>query len=341
MDPLLKGIHLYLGAKFTKKRRDATDLRFDEDVWNELVEAAKNAGMNAILLDIHEGLHYGSHPELAVEDAWTRQKTRREIKRLKDMGITIIPKLNFSACHDVWLGPYEKMLSTPEYYRVCRDVIQELCALFADSPYFHIGMDEEDERHARSDKNFVAAYRQGKQLWHDFQFLLDCVRDCGKTPVIWGSTPVYNYEEFKANIPPEDLVIMHYYYHGVRQEHWTRTDSRDDYNRYYNQPGAFGGMGYAGQGMEYIERDDPYYVYFNKNGLQSALDGYDVILCCSNYYQHPHNTEDVVEMALNQWPRERLKGIFAVPWKPTLPQYKDHHLEALSLFKDAWNKFGD
>ncbi len=340
MEVKQKGGLFYLGTHMAKSRRGDPTFRFDEETWNSIIDKMAENGMNLMFLDIHEGLHYGSHPELAVEDAWTRQKMRRELGRLKEKGITVCPKLNFSACHDVWLGPYEKMLSTPKYYQVCRDLIRELSELFADAPYFHIGMDEEDERHARSDKNFVAAFRQGKQLWYDLQFLLDCVRDCGKTPVIWGCNPMYNYEVFKEHISPEDLVIMHYYYHGVRPEHWTRTDSRDDYNRYYNVPGAFGGMGYAGQGMEYIERDDPFYVYFNKNARQSALDGYDVILCCSNYYQHPHNAEDVVEMITTTWPKERVKGIITCPWKPTLPQYKDHHLEGIRLLGEACDKFG-
>lgn len=337
MEAKIKGGLFYLGTHMSIKRRGDLEFHFDEDTWNAVVDAAVDAGMNMLFLDIHEGLHYGSHPELAVPDAWTRQKMRREIKRLKEKGIIITPKLNFSTCHDVWLGPYEKMISTPTYYQVARDLIQELSALFADTPYFHLGMDEEDYRHAKGDK--LVVYRRDKQLWYDMQFLFDCVRDCGKTPIIWGSTPVYNYEEFKANIDPEDLVIMHYYYHGAKEEHWTRTDSREDYNKYYNVPGAYRGMGYAGMGMEYIERDDPYYVHFNKYALQSVQDGYDTILCCSNFYKHPHNADDVVEMGLS-WPQERVKGIITCPWGPTTAAKKEHHLEGIRLMKEAYEKFG-
>ncbi|MBQ1229154.1 MAG: uracil permease, partial [Firmicutes bacterium] len=41
------------------------------------------------------------------------------------MGITIIPKLNFSTNHDVWLGEYSRMVSTSIYYGVCRDLIND------------------------------------------------------------------------------------------------------------------------------------------------------------------------------------------------------------------------
>jgi len=339
MPEKVKGGLFYLGTHMYPGCRKRTDFDFDEDTWNAIVDAMADAGMNSLFLDIHEGLHYGSHPELAVEDAWTRQRMRKEIKRLKEKGMIITPKLNFSTCHDFWLGPYEKMVSTPTYYQVCRDLIRELCELFADTPYFHLGMDEEDYRHAKNDQ--LVVYRRDKQLWYDMQFLMDCVRDCGKTPVIWGSIPVYNYEEFKANISPEDMIIMHYYYNGAldNPEHWTRTDSREDYYQYYHVPGTFGGMGYAGMGMEYIERDDPYCVHFRKNALRSALDGYDTILCCSNFYEHPHNADDVVEMVMKDWPEERVKGIITCPWYFSNAAGREKNLEGIRLMKEAYEKF--
>jgi len=335
MNEKIKGGLFYLGTHFVQSRRGGTEFRFDEGTWNDIVNCVAENGMNHIFWDIHEGLKYGSHPELALKDSWTRQKMRREIKRLKELGITITPGVNFSSCHDVWLGPYELMMGTPKYYQVCRDIIFELCDLFEDTPYMHLGLDEEDERHSRTDRNFVAAYRQGDMLWHDLQFFMDCVRDCKKTPVMWGSTPIYRYEEFKANIEPEDLVLMHYYYHGVREEHWIRTDSREDYNKYYNINGP-----YVGMGMEILERDDPFYIHFRKNALRSAQDGYDVIMACSNYYLHEHNADDVVEMMINDWPEERVKGIITVPWKPTLPEYRDHHIDGINQLSRAFKKFG-
>lgn len=328
----IKGAFVNLGAMWSMENRNSTKLIFDESLWNDLMEKSYEKGFNTIFVDVHEGLQYGSHPELSVEGAWTRQKMRKEIKRLKEMGLTLCPKLNFSACHDFWLREYRKIRSTKEYYRVCRDLITELCDLFKDSPYFHIGMDEEDYNHVAKEE--LAFYRQGKQLWFDMQYLLDCVRDCGKTPIIWGDAIMYKYEEFKNNISPEDLIVMHYYYHGVKKEHWTKTDSREDYYKYYYISGH-----YAGQGMEYVERDDPFYIAFNKNALKSVEDGYDTVLCVTNFYRHPHNAEDVLEMALNEWPKDKVRGVITAMWTPTTEEYREMNIEGIELLGNAFEKF--
>ena len=92
MSEKVKGTLLRLGVKVSNAKavRNLTDLMFDEDVWNDVVDAMAKAGMNTIFLDILEGLHYGSHPELSIHNAWSRQKMREEIKRLKEMGIKAI-----------------------------------------------------------------------------------------------------------------------------------------------------------------------------------------------------------------------------------------------------------
>lgn len=69
----------------------------------------------------------------------------QEIKA-SDLGIKLIPKLNFSATHDAWLGEYERMVSTKTYYTVCQDIINEIYEVFEHPDYIHLGMDEEDSR---------------------------------------------------------------------------------------------------------------------------------------------------------------------------------------------------
>lgn len=91
-----------------------------------------------------------------------------EINRLNKMGIDVIPKLNFSACHDEWLGIYSHMISTPTYYRVCKNLIDKVRRLF-NTKYMHIGFDEEIyENQAKYD--FVVI-RQSNLWWHDLLFL--------------------------------------------------------------------------------------------------------------------------------------------------------------------------
>ena len=98
---------------------------FDDEVWDEVLDECVKAGVNQIVLDLGRGVKYGTHPELAKDWSWSRQRVRKEVKRLRELGIEAIPKLNFSATHDGWLMEYERMMSTPTYYKVCRDLILE------------------------------------------------------------------------------------------------------------------------------------------------------------------------------------------------------------------------
>ncbi|MGB9620253.1 MAG: Tat pathway signal protein, partial [Armatimonadota bacterium] len=124
-------------------------LRFDEELWDELLPAMSAAGVNTLVIDLGEGVRYASHPEIAVDGSWSVEKLQAEVERLRSMGIEPIPKLNFSATHDAWLGPYSRMVSTSTYYEVCRDLIGEVIEIFDGPPLFHLGMDEETAEHQR------------------------------------------------------------------------------------------------------------------------------------------------------------------------------------------------
>ena len=112
--------------KFSGYNNFRPKLRFEDAFWDELLERNAAAGVNMIVLDLGDGVRYQSHPEIAVEGAWTPQQLRDEIKICRGMGLEVIPKLNFATTHDAWLGPYARMVSTPTYYSVCRDLINEV-----------------------------------------------------------------------------------------------------------------------------------------------------------------------------------------------------------------------
>ena len=40
---------------------------------------------------------------------------RKELDRMRALGLEPLPKLNFSTCHDAWLKDYHRMISTPQY----------------------------------------------------------------------------------------------------------------------------------------------------------------------------------------------------------------------------------
>ena len=89
---------------------------------------------------------------------------KEEIARLKGLGLEPIPKLNFSACHDAWLKDYSRMIATPEYYKVCADVIHDTCEIFGNPRLFHLGWDE--ERMGAQRKSRYAVSRQGEWTPH-------------------------------------------------------------------------------------------------------------------------------------------------------------------------------
>ena len=77
--------------------------RTDRKLWNEVTAYAAKKGVNLLLIDLGEGLVYPSHPELAVEGSWTPEEMKKELARLRELGLEPVPKLNFSTTHDAWL----------------------------------------------------------------------------------------------------------------------------------------------------------------------------------------------------------------------------------------------
>ena len=72
-------------------------LPFDDGMWeNNVLRAAVGAGVNTIVLDVGDGVEFATHPEIAIKGAWSRKRVREEVRRCRDMGITLIPKLNFA-----------------------------------------------------------------------------------------------------------------------------------------------------------------------------------------------------------------------------------------------------
>ncbi len=184
-------------------------LRFDLDLWHETTKALAAAGCNMIVLDIGEGMQYESHPEIVTKGAWSKDVLREEIFNLKMLGIEAIPKLNFSACHDEWMGETARMVSTTPYYRFCEDVITEVCEVFDHPRLFHLGMDEETAGH-QSCYN-VCIIRQGEQWWYDLRYLAGTVMRLGARPWIW-SDYIWNHEEEFLRKMSRDIVQSNWYY---------------------------------------------------------------------------------------------------------------------------------
>lgn len=203
-------------------------LRFDPDLWHEMTKALADAGCNMIVLDIGEGMQYESHPEISCRGALSKEILQEEIFNLKMLGIEAIPKLNFSACHDEWMGEMGRMLSTTPYYRFCEDVITEVCEVFGHPRLFHLGMDEETFAHQSA--YLVAIVRQGEQWWYDFNFLIRTVMRCGSRPWVW-SDYIWNHEAEFLKKMSRDVVQSNWYYGGFAKEDHLRVDAFETLER--------------------------------------------------------------------------------------------------------------
>ncbi|MCR5264085.1 MAG: hypothetical protein K6D94_09435 [Clostridiales bacterium] len=204
-------------------------LLFEEDVWRVIADELRAAGATAIVLDIGEGMRYDTHPELAVEGSWSKEKLAGELARLRSMGFEVFPKLNFSACHDMWLGEWGRMLSTQAYYKTVCDLIDEVAEVFGRPGLFHLGMDEEN---AELQKGLTyCVIRQGEQWWYDFGIMCKAVERNGCRPWIWSDYVWHHRDEFFANMPRE-VVQSNWFYGG---------DFSHEYAKYYDE---FARLGY-------------------------------------------------------------------------------------------------
>ena len=184
-------------------------LRCDEVFWDELVAFLAECGVNTCVVDLGEGVAYRSRPELAVEGSWSPERLESKLGAMRAAGITPVPKLNFSACHDEWMGEYARCVSTKRYYDLCRDVVDEACELFGRPALFHIGMDEETYGHQ---KDYSCAVVRGEDLWwHDFYYLVDLVEKNGARAWAW-SDYLWDHPDTFLRKMPRGVLQSNWYY---------------------------------------------------------------------------------------------------------------------------------
>lgn len=314
-------VHLSMNM-WAKKHEDLYE-NFDEDTWNYILEECPKADVNTIVLDVGDGVQYTSHPELSIRNAWSAQRVHTEIQRCKALGITLIPKLNFSASHDTWLGKYRNIRSTEEYRKVCGDLIREVYELFDKPAYVHIGMDEENDRWQGND----FTYR-----WDDLRYLIDVVTSLDAKPWIW-ACPLFDYpEEYGKHIGATEAILSPWYYNAFRPEHYTPIESRAEYVAYYNEDR------YAELGLKYVE-EDPFLVNVRKLAIPLLKEGYRYVPCASVYSRCDYNTPDLVEYFRDNTPDDQLIGFITAPWFNTMPDKKMYFEESFRFLKEAKDTF--
>ena len=280
--------------------------RTDVKVWNEITEYVAGKGANLLLIDLGEGLAYPSHPELAVEGSWSPERMKEEIARLKGLGLEPIPKLNFSACHDAWLKEYSRMVSTPEYYRVCADVIRDACEIFGNPRLFHLGWDE--ERMGAQRKSRYAVSRQGDLWWHDMLFTAQEVEKHGSRPWVWSDKIWLYRDEFCGRMPKS---VMQCPWHYARLWHFVRDN--DEIRRRDWPEGVAGSLAFK-------ELDEG---------------GYEMVPCGSTWAT-PWNMVALARFAKKNLKRRLVKGFLMAPWTRTYrPKDVEKAREAADRLADA------
>lgn len=251
-------------------------LETDKDVWRRVTEKLPSFGINTLVIDMGEGLQYESHPELAIPGSWTRDELRAELARLRGMGIEPIPKLNFSTCHDDWLGPYNRMVSSPKYYEVVADLIGEVCEVFDHPRLFHLGMDEEDfpDHHGA-----ITTIRCDELWWHDLYYMFDQVEKGGARPWVW-SDYYWNHPDSFVRKMPKECVQSNWRYEKIQPK---------------GKDGRYPQIGYQT------------YLDFHKLG-------YDQIPCASDWCFRQNIAQTVWLFIEENLCDEHLLGFIAVPW---------------------------
>ena len=277
------------------------NLTFDETVWNILLKDMANAGMNMVVIDLGDAVVYDSHPEIAVKNAWTPDKLKKELKKIRALGLEPIPKLNFAATHDVWMGEYHRMVSTKKYYEVCKNLINEVIDIFNTPRFFHLGMDEETASHQRN-HNYVVI-RQHDLWWHDLYFLIGEVEKRNVRAWIWSDYAWNHPDVFFRKMPK-----------SVLQSNWW----------------------YDGTSFDLDKLEEPHKTYV-KLYYELEAHGYDQIPTGSSY-SNDKNMEATVAECAGFIDKSRLLGFMTTAWQPTLAPCLDTHKETIRQIARAMGK---
>ena len=257
-------------------------LKCDYETWRQVIDFLPSQGFNTVLIDVGDAVKYDSHPEISLPNAWSKDKLKEELNHMRSIGLTPIPKLNFSTCHDAWLGEYSRIVSTPKYYQVCEDLIQEVAELFDYPALFHLGMDEENADMQKTFKYCVI--RQKDLWWHDLYFFFDVCQKVGARPWVW-SDAVWTYFEkqdiFLKNMPK-----------SVLQSNWWYQ------NLAYDKDGNVPDFRYAA----YMTLDEH---------------GYDQVPTVSVCWGRSGNAKQTMDLCKTRCDDSRIAGYMTAPWRMT------------------------
>ena len=142
---------------------------------------------------------------------------KEELEYIRALGITPIPKCNFSCGHSAWLKEYAYMVGTQKYNQVCKDIIEELIELFDTPPYFQLGLEEEDTNSQQGQP--IAIVRSASKKPEDANYLFDICRAKGVRPWIWAdenNVKAFGGDEAFCKNVGRDVIISNFHYGVIR-----------------------------------------------------------------------------------------------------------------------------
>jgi len=265
----------YIPSWYTENNN--TDLA----TWDKTIKYLAETNFNTVLVDVGDAVKYESHPEISAPDAWDKDFLKKKLCEIRALGMTPIPKLNFSTGHNTWLKKYRRMVSTPEYYTVCADLIKEVCELFDSPELFHLGFDEEAARfQTRQD---IVIIRNEALWWNDLNFLAKECEKHGARPWIWSDYCWHHKDSFLKNMSK-----------SILQSNW-----------------------YYGWFKDFAKTDDSFTHIDTYRLLEEH--GFDQVPTCSTWSTN-WNTEQTVAYGKEHIASERLKGFMTAPWLFTYPE---------------------
>lgn len=273
----------------------------DETVWRKVIDFLPAQGYNTLLIDVGDAVVYDTHPEIAVEGAWSKDKMKKELDYIRSIGLTPLPKLNFSACHDAWMGEYANMLCTRKYYEVCDDLIGEIAEIFDSPPLMHLGLDEEGLECQRFYN--ICHIRNGEQWWHDVFRLFDACERHGMRPWVWSDRCWYHTEEYIRKMPRSVLQSNWWYDPMPRKADGTFVDHR---------PGTY----------QLLEKE-----------------GFDQVPTCCSTWSYQFSTDDTLKITPELISDAHFKGILDAPWRTTTQEDYYALLDEANRFGIAKRKY--
>ena len=292
------------GPSGKRRSRYHSYLRCHDDLWQKSVDHAAKKNLNLVFVDLAEGIEYPSHPELKVAGTWSVDKIRKELARMRKLGLEPCPKLNFSAGHDSWLKEYHRMLSTRKYYQVVADLIRDVVEIFDNPRLFHIGYDE--EMVIAEFNHFHVTVRQGDLWWHDLFYTVDQVTKLGARPVMWADAMWVGRDEYLKRMS-KDILQTNWYYRS------DFSDKKLKWNYEFEKKGGWG---------ETVNGAAAFQV------LEDA--GFDQMPCMSNYADEGC-ADAVVKYCKEHIDPSRLKGFYTASWMPTVPDTPDKKMISATL----------